>query len=59
VAELKWLIPLFIIETSTVILWRIYLSVDPVFQILWFLSGFPLKRVVANNEATETSLPNG
>ena len=30
-----------------------YMFVDPIFQSLWFLSGFPWKRVAANREATE------
>jgi hypothetical protein len=30
-----------------------YISVDTTFQGVWFLSGFPLKRVAANKEATE------
>jgi hypothetical protein len=30
-----------------------YISVDTTFQGVWFLSGFPLKRVAAKKEATE------
>jgi hypothetical protein len=35
----------------------IYLSVDTIFQSLWFLSGFPWSRVAANKEATEPMVP--
>ena len=30
-----------------------HFSVDPIFQSLWLLLGFPLKRVTDNTEATE------
>ena len=36
----------------------IYLSVDPIFQGLWFLSWFPWYRVAANKEAIEPRVPN-
>jgi len=32
---------------------NIYLSVDPKFQTLWFLSGLSWKRVAVNKEAIE------
>jgi len=31
----------------------IYISDDTIFQSLWFVSGYPWQRVVANKEATE------
>ena len=36
-----------------------HFSVDPIFQSLWLLLGFPLKRVTANTEATEPRIPIG
>ena len=35
------------------------LSVDPIFQILWFLSCFLSYRVTANKEATKPRVPSG
>ena len=37
----------------------VYISVDPIFHCLWFLSGFPRQRVAANREATELRVPSG
>jgi hypothetical protein len=39
--------------TDRLIVIREYLLVDPIFQGLCFLSGFPLYRVTANNKGTE------
>jgi hypothetical protein len=39
--------------TGRLIVIREYLLVDPIFQGLCFLSGFPLYRVTANNKGTE------
>jgi hypothetical protein len=36
-----------------------FLFVDTVFQILWFLSGCPWKRIADNMEATEKRVPGG
>jgi hypothetical protein len=35
----------------------VYISVDTIFQSLWFLSKFPSQRVAANNKATQPSVP--
>jgi hypothetical protein len=40
-------------HSSSTCIWSIYLSVDTIFQSLWFLSEFPWKRVAANKDATE------
>jgi hypothetical protein len=37
--------------------YSIYLSVDTIFQRLWFLSGFPWQRVADNKDATESRVP--
>jgi hypothetical protein len=37
----------------------IYLSVDTIFQNLWFLSEFLLLKVAANKEATGPKVPLG
>jgi hypothetical protein len=36
-----WTFHLYIAHSSSTCIWSIYLSVDTIFQSLWFLSGFP------------------
>ena len=46
-------------HSSSTCIWSIHLSVDTIFQSLWFLSGFPWQRVAPNKEATEPRVPLG
>ena len=39
---------------SSTCIWSIHLSVDSIFQRLWFLSGFPWYRVAVDKETTES-----
>jgi hypothetical protein len=44
---------------SSTYIWSIYLSVDPIFQSLWFLLGYPWLVVAANKKASELRVPIG
>jgi hypothetical protein len=49
---LLWTIHLYVATFQQRLHMDVYLSVDLVFQNLWFLWGFPWKRVTANRDAT-------
>jgi hypothetical protein len=44
---------------SSTCIWSISLSVETIFQSLWFISGFHWHRVAVSKEATESRVPLG